>query len=453
MRTDLNIILICFILIISTTLLLAQEKKELSSENQLLFYTDVAAFRNFNNDSLTYQEIYISFPNYQLSYIKQSGLYLAAYKISILLSGENGDTVVQKEWENFNQINYLKEAENLTSLEIAGLLVAPGDYSLSIELRDLNANSIGLNQIQITIPTFEPDKLQISEVQFAQAIKNIETKSKFVKNNIEVLPNPSRVFGIESPFIFFYAEIYTSAQAENKPDEIKKEFAVIDSRGKIIKSSTKTIQPKSTATVWVEKINILDVVSGRYNLKLKVTDEFTGNVAEQEAELWINNPYKTISLSQYDENDLKEFRSQIEYIVDRNELEFFDQLNTEGKIQYINDFWRSKTPEFRAEHLKRFYLAQKRFASPTFPGWKSDRGRVYIMYGPPDEIEREPASVDTRAYEIWVYETLEKQGYVEFVFVDLGVVGNYKLVHSTLKSGQRAEIYNPNWMNDFRIAR
>jgi len=431
----------------------AQDQKNLQPENKLRFYTDYAGFQDFKNKGRTYQEIYISFPDYQFSYIEKDKTYLAGYQISIIFKDTTGTEITKQEWQNFKQVDYLKKTENMTSLEIAGFSITPGDYILSIKLTDLNSQLVGFTDIPLRISAFEHDKLHTSDIEFARSIKKSQTRNKFVKNNIEVLPNPSRVFGIESPFVYFYSEIYNLNQSGDNPQKLKRLYSIIDNRGNIVKSSEKTIQPKSASSIWVEKINILDIVSGKYLLKLKVVNELSNIIFERQAEFWINNPYKTISLVQYDEKDIEEFRAQIEYLIETKELEFFEQLNIQGKIQYINDFWKSKKPEFRIEHLKRFYTVQERFDSPTLPGWKSDQGRVFIMYGPPDEIMREPASVDARAYEIWVYETLKKQGYVEFVFVDLGIVGNYKLVHSTLKSGERAEIYNPNWQQEIRIAR
>jgi len=440
------------LLAFSSGLLSAQDKPgAAAAPNQLRFYIDFAGFRNFQDTSKTYEEIYISFGNYQLSYIKKGARYLAGYHISVTLTDTAGKFVAKKEWDNFHLVDYLKQAENLTSLENAGFLIQPGDYWLDVKLVDLNSGVIGYATFPLQVPHFVADRLQLSEVEFARSISRGDTVNKFIKNNIEVLPNPSRVFGIESPFVYFYAEIYHLTQ--HAGDSLKKEFSIVDSRGTIVKSHQQIIHPKSGSFIWVGKINMLDAVSGKYVLHLKATDLVTGKVAERQAELWINNPYQTVSVTQYDEQDLKEFRAQIAYLVDKKELDLFDQINLQGKIQYINDFWRSKSPEFRAEHLKRFYSAQQRFGSPNIPGWKSDRGRIFIMYGPPDEIVREPASIDSRAYEIWIYETLQRQGRVQFVFVDYGISGDYQLVHSSLKSGDRFEIYNPNWIDDVKIAR
>ena len=72
-------------------------------------------------------------------------------------------------------------------------------------------------------------------------------------------------------------------------------------------------------------------------------------------------------------------------------------------------------------------------------GWRTDRGRILLIYGEPDEYDRYPFSNDNKAYEIWRFFSV--QGGVEFIFVDRRDMGDYELVHSTA----RGELYDPEW--------
>ena len=72
-------------------------------------------------------------------------------------------------------------------------------------------------------------------------------------------------------------------------------------------------------------------------------------------------------------------------------------------------------------------------------GWRTDRGRVLLIYGRPDEIERFPFSNQNRSYEVWHF--YQVQGGVDFIFVDKREMGDYELVHSTA----RGELYDPEW--------
>ena len=86
-------------------------------------------------------------------------------------------------------------------------------------------------------------------------------------------------------------------------------------------------------------------------------------------------------------------------------------------------------------------MANQKFGNAMGEGWKTDRGRVLIIYGLPDEIERFPNTIDTKPYVIWRYHNLE--GGAEFIFFDRNGFGRYELIHSTY----RKELNNPSWFN------
>lgn len=136
------------------------------------------------------------------------------------------------------------------------------------------------------------------------------------------------------------------------------------------------------------------------------------------------------------------------YIISPEERAAFLQLDTnEEREQFIEQFWlrRSSNPDlpdndFKEEHYRRIAYANEHFAS-GIPGWKTDRGRIYIIWGPPDEIESHPTggtydrpmdegggSTTTYPWERWRYRYLEGIGNnVELEFVDPSGSGEYHL--------------------------
>ena len=90
----------------------------------------------------------------------------------------------------------------------------------------------------------------------------------------------------------------------------------------------------------------------------------------------------------------KWLEEEVPYIITDEERSAFLQLQTnEEREQFIEAFWQRRDPtpdtvenEFKEEHYRRIAYANERFAS-GIPGWRTDRGRIYIMWGPPDEIE------------------------------------------------------------------
>jgi GWxTD domain-containing protein len=150
------------------------------------------------------------------------------------------------------------------------------------------------------------------------------------------------------------------------------------------------------------------------------------------------------------EGPYKQWLSEdVVYIISPEERSAFLQLETnEEREQFIEQFWlrRSSNPdlpdnEFKEEHYRRIAYANEHFAS-GIPGWKTDRGRMYIVWGPPDEIESHPTggtydrppeegggSTSTYPWETWRWRYLEGMGEQNVImeFVDPTSTGEYHL--------------------------
>src|SRR5207253_4771929 len=131
------------------------------------------------------------------------------------------------------------------------------------------------------------------------------------------------------------------------------------------------------------------------------------------------------------ESSYKKWLDQdVGYIISNEERQAWTRLATdEEREQFIEQFWLRRDPspdtienEFKEEHYRRIAYANERFAS-GIPGWKTDRGRIYIIWGPADEIESHPSggsydrppeegggSTSTYPFEKWRYRYLEGIG-------------------------------------------
>src|SRR5258708_5231457 len=133
----------------------------------------------------------------------------------------------------------------------------------------------------------------------------------------------------------------------------------------------------------------------------------------------------------------KWLNEDVAYIITDEERTAFKRLQTdEEREQFIEQFWlrRDPTPdtvenEFKEEHYRRIAYTNENFAS-GIPGWKTDRGRVYITYGPPDEKETHPAGGTARPYpyEQWLYHYIEGVGTnIVIEFIDPNKTGEYRM--------------------------
>jgi GWxTD domain-containing protein len=141
----------------------------------------------------------------------------------------------------------------------------------------------------------------------------------------------------------------------------------------------------------------------------------------------------------------------VDYIITRDEKKAFDALQTdEERENFIENFWRRRDPnpdteenEYREEYYERIAYANEKFAS-GIPGWKTDRGRIYITFGKPDSIESHPSggsydrpsyegggSTTTYPFEVWFYRHLDDVGDgLEIEFVDPTGSGEYRLARN-----------------------
>ncbi len=128
------------------------------------------------------------------------------------------------------------------------------------------------------------------------------------------------------------------------------------------------------------------------------------------------------------------------YIITNEERRAFEQLGTEGQCaKFAEQFWLRRDPSpgsplngFKEEHYRRIAYANEHFAATQIPGWKTDRARVYITVGPPDEIESHPAGRSGTAamypFEQWLYHHTNSLGDdVVFDFIDQTHTNEYRL--------------------------
>ncbi len=143
--------------------------------------------------------------------------------------------------------------------------------------------------------------------------------------------------------------------------------------------------------------------------------------------------------------------NDVAYIISDKEREIFKHLQTdEEREAFIEGFWQRRDPdpdteenEFKETYYERIAYANEHYAS-GIPGWKTDRGRIYIMYGKPDELESHPAGgpyqresyegggeTSTYPFEKWFYRYIEGVGSgVEIEFVDPTGSGEYRIARS-----------------------
>jgi GWxTD domain-containing protein len=170
------------------------------------------------------------------------------------------------------------------------------------------------------------------------------------------------------------------------------------------------------------------------------------------------------ALKEKEDNYYKRWINEdVRWIITDEELSAWKKLATNAeRDNFIEAFWQRRDPtpdteenEYKEEHYRRIAYANEHFAAGV-PGWRTDRGRIYIMYGKPDTIETHPmggpyqrpaseggGSTETYPFEVWRYRYIEGIGQeIEIEFVDTCQCGEYHM--SNDRSEKDALKYIPN---------
>ena len=411
----------------------------------------------------TYMELYISFYQNSLKYVEEDDQFKATYKLTTQIL--EGDSVVtQKEKLGQSIINSLDELdESKQFVEIFAFDLINKEYTFKIILEDSNSNKAGDYIFTMNPKLFSDDSLMISDIELATSINRASANSAFNKNTLQVLPNPSSTYGIDMPVLYYYAEIYNLDYNENNVGEYLVKCNVTNRNDEVVKEfPEKSYKKPGTSAVLVSGYNIVTLPSDVYNLNLEVLDQQNQQVSYQSkrfnfqkpsspppvaATVENNQPATSSEYAWMGEQDLDREFNFANYIASKEEREIYKALNAEGKRKFLSEFWarrKSTDPEsspssYKFDYLERVQMANSNFGSGSLEGWKSDRGRVLLVYGYPSEIERHYMDVDRKPYEIWHFNDLE--GGAKFIFADLSGFGEFELIHSTYSQ----ELQNPNW--------
>lgn len=421
--------------------------------------TDYASF--YSTDSTAYLEIYLSIFQGNLSYAKSDDEnYVASFTTSLELHAK--DQIIESIFHNYQ--NSTQDTSSLRIynqfVDIFSVEVPYGEYQAKLQMVDNTSKLKG--EYNLDIKTMRPsDSLFLSDIELCSNIARDTTKNIFYKNQLRVIPNPRRVYDVLQPMLYYYVEINKLSYEPDQKNFYEFDYFITTAEGDTVK--TRPLVKKEiigNTLVEVGALNVMALPQNTYFITTRVTDLATKNTATSRRNFYVYKPsQKNIVASESKlpeiaevyigftkENLINEFQL-VRYIASREEDRIFKNLeNADAMKKFLTDFWRTRDQQInaspgtsRTNYMQRVEYANTHFGSMGKAGWKSDRGRILLLYGEPDELERFPSSMDILPYTIWRYHNLE--GSQQFIFSDLDGFGEYRLIHSTY----RKELQNPDW--------
>ena len=351
--------------------------------------------------------------------------------------------------------------------DIQNLPVPNGDFFLNFYLTDLHQDSMQLKYIDRIVLNFPEDKISSSRISLYEDMRAPEAPGMYIKYGFYLPPSYYNYIP-ESQFILPFAlEVYNTKRLLGAGVPLKAKCFVEHAENKLVAMPNNIITKNLTTddvVLVIDQFNVFKLPSGNYNAVVELYDEHDSLLLINKVFFQRSNPSVQLDITRYDDvvidnsfvasmSDRKVLVENIRslYPIATNvEREFFDnrmkEVETEQLQRYFYAFWLARNPNNPEDawnkYAKMVSFVQERFGSKQVKGYRTDRGRVYLQYGQPNEIKEIPSDPTTAPYEIWHYYYLDDQSNVKFVFYDPSLVGNdYELLHSN----KYGEIHDTNW--------
>lgn len=451
-----------FVMTIQLFELHAQTK---SPKDFISFDMDYATFRA--TEGLVHLEIYLLVSRAEFKFLEDGERYKSEHQIDVRVL-RNDSLIASDSWERIDRADDLDSILPTQLLpDYSDFILPPGTYNLLVTFSDKNTGISGKRQVELVLTEFKEGELIISDLQLATEIKKVEKNGIFTKYGRDVIPNASSTYGIEIPVLYIYCEIYNFAVEEGEElSNYQVEYSVTDLNGKeLLTPDPKVHKKPGESTIEMGGINVVSLKSRGYYFRIKVTDIATGAVATRSKKYFVYRPGDIQELADadqtlnfgvdgyiesiYSEMTLKELDDEwaiMRILAIKEEKKLYDGSDESGRRRVMLKYWQAREEKItRDEFMLRATIAKQQW-SGLRPGWKTDRGRVMITYGRPDEIEREPHSINSRPFEVWRYFGID--GGIEFVFVDKQGFTDYELVHSTARN----ELQDYNWTRWIQVS-
>ena len=367
----------------------------------------------------------------ELLFERSTAGYRAGYSILVIFRSEKGGREVAG--DTFTRELRVSRYADTTSrgtdlIDHVTFRVPEGRYRIIVALTDLTAERTSSAELEIEVPGVSAGQIWFTDLSFGTMGQDSVSGGA---RSPSFEPNPSRRFGENLPQLVVTAEIVDNRPA-GSPDSIYQlNYVVLSELQAEVARGDTTLPRLGTRTFFSihPKLELLDPGPYRFVLELRkplipVKGKKKATPIRREKGFTVDQSAASVAL------DPRTALDVIRYIATESELSEIDRLQTtEEKRAFWESFWRRRDPspdtpqnEAMDEFYRRVQYSNQQFGA-GIAGWKSDRGRIYIVNGQPDEVVRNPFNFDRPPEEIWYYYRERKT----YVFVDRDGFGRYEL--------------------------
>ncbi|MCB0835891.1 MAG: GWxTD domain-containing protein [Bacteroidetes bacterium] len=442
-----------------------------ASSGDFEFYLDISRFYDFQVNK-TIVEFYLGVNAHSIKFKKEDDdKYQASVNISWFLQKlENGDSVgVLSDSYVLGYADQLRPSDTTDVAQLIPLFhmqkidLDPGTYLLTGVAYDMLApvtrKITAINEF--IVEPMADDKIMFSDVKWVAAEKDR------VRTRDDLIPMVTGDLFVNQDKLVYYQEIYNTAAVYDKPFIIRSNIL----QGNQVLWNYENTQDRTPAAsrrnAFKTEFEIDKLASNTYFLQTEVLDRKNKPIATYRKKFFVvntrvSNEFDNIIVdsesdifNEYTEEQLSYYLKTLIHTSTEQEAAFIKALdNYEQKKNFLYSFFekRKKDPSQEVSalwngHLLALDYVNQQYKSTFREGWQTDRGRVFLKYGIPQDVERFPAEANLIPYEIWRYNRLGAQTNVIFIFFDQDLSSNeYVLLHST----KYGEVNNPRWREQLR---
>jgi GWxTD domain-containing protein len=380
----------------------------------------------------------------------------AVYRVAISVRDSAGLELVSQSWTQSVPARMLTVARG-SSVEHFSFAAQPGQYTVDVSVTDSASGRVTRQTGTITAYAASPrasDLVLATGMRRAGGAADTAPRPGEIRKGAVFLVAAGRpVLTPQTARLGYYVEVY-SAQAETVTVTLR-----------VLKPDAQalvTVPPQQVpigagggATNGV--LDLAGLPPGEY--RLEITERGRSGTEtrsapfgmagfETEAALAAVAPGPRDVFDGRAEASLDTLYAPLVYLMTESEQGLYPGLTVDGKRTYLRQFWSKRDPtpgtprnEAQEDFYSRIAEANRRYregGAAEIPGWRTDRGRIFVKYGPPDERLARPQAGATNPYEVWKYTRARP---LKYVFLDQTQFGNYALIWTD----DRREPSRPNW--------
>ncbi len=408
-----------------------------------------------------YIEIQLNFVGYTLNYITQDSSIYAELEISQTFS-QNDSTV-------FYDHYLLKSPPIIDSIvddfyDIQNYPLSPGQYTYSLSIKDINSDHKPVEVSKSLDVKDLSGNVTFSSFFQAQTIRpNTSGNTIFTKTGYDVIPMLGNYYPTEAQNLLYYIEAYNTNTITDDSVYVVEQKIIGQDTNVDLTSYTRYFRYKNAPLQPIAKVIDIGLLpTGSYTLQLNLINREKKILARTAFDFDRNNKdavnevaYKSIVLDPaFLESIPKDSTGY--YVASlipisrpaevKNIIRLLKEKDGKKNSQYLQAYWKQAYPgnpyEGWAKYKAQVQLVQRLYATNYQVGFETDRGRVYLQYGSPNSVIRNPSSPSEYPYEIWQYDKIDHYSNRRFVFYSpTNLNKDYRLLHSDMIG----ELQNPRW--------